>query len=797
MLHRAMDTAMTSVLSSSENVLFRFKSCISAKCRNAKIFLTRSVLQTFHALFSFVLHAIADIVRLKVKLFGDSRRKRMSASVFRSEWWAMVVCCCAFTMQASGVVENDNVLLGVLKREGYVAFPDIEVLHAKKPGLPALELRDAPTGGYAAKCKLNTMMYAGTHSDALEQFVVDHEGHWKGMKIVVGGAGKYVQVEWTMEAVRTASGYSGQLQAWKKEMAALNMAISKAMERMGPDRKKHEETRVFEQPDWGDIGVYLTAVTPAIAEAAGLDVPTGCQIVAVQKTWPAAAAGLQEGDIILEVNGAPVGAEKDVRVACTGNAGKALRVKIQRDGKRRTFTVPVQSLMEAAEAGDAYAQLRIGRNYFEGVQVAPDYEKAYRWFIQAHEQGTEPSANLVLALVCFSGLGVEKDHRRAMELLQPLADDEEPIALRMLGQCYMEGLGIRKNSARAVGYFSKAAELGDAGAMGWLGVCYMMGEGVGRDVRKAVSWYRKAALNGSADGMYLYGLALIEGEGVEQDIDEAMVWLRQAAKAGSSAAMGHLGLCAVLGLGMEQNSAQGLEWLKAGVAAGDAQSMVMLANIYKHGMIVPKDTKEALKLYRRAVLLNNAGAMTQLGICYLEGEGVPLDKKNAASWFKKAVDGQDAEGMVMLGLCYMNAWGVAENKREAYNCFQQAAGLGDASAMFLLGNCYANGYGVKKNEYLATQQYKNAADRDNTSAMALLGLAYIFGSGITEDAEAGIEWLKKAAGLGDADAMFTLGMCYNDGVGVIEDMDAAIDWMRQAAVAGSEDAVEYLDELGK
>ena len=56
----------------------------------------------------------------------------------------------------------------------------------------------------------------------------------------------------------------------------------------------------------GNLGVIYQSLTPELAEAFGLDKPEGALVVKVAPGTPAEAAGLRQGDVILEVNGRKV-----------------------------------------------------------------------------------------------------------------------------------------------------------------------------------------------------------------------------------------------------------------------------------------------------------------------------------------------------------------------------------------------------------------------------------------------------------------------------------------------------------
>ena len=84
-----------------------------------------------------------------------------------------------------------------------------------------------------------------------------------------------------------------------------------------------------------------------------------------------------------------------------------------------------QKTFQAAEQGNAQAQLDLGVMYYKGEGVRQDYAQAVQWFRKAAEQGV-----------------AEAQHN--------------------LGVAYDQGLGSRQDDAQAVQWYRKAAEQGHA-----------------------------------------------------------------------------------------------------------------------------------------------------------------------------------------------------------------------------------------------------------------------------------------------------------------------------------------------
>ncbi|MFT3726592.1 MAG: trypsin-like peptidase domain-containing protein [Terricaulis sp.] len=119
----------------------------------------------------------------------------------------------------------------------------------------------------------------------------------------------------------------------------------------------------FVQP-W--IGARLQAVTPDLARSIGLDRPDG---VLVAELYPRAAgerAGLQRGDVILQVAGAAVHDEAGVRYQfATQDAGSHVPLVVQRAGRRLTLTATA----EAPPGGSPAPVTITGQNPLSGSRV--------------------------------------------------------------------------------------------------------------------------------------------------------------------------------------------------------------------------------------------------------------------------------------------------------------------------------------------------------------------------------------------------------------------------------------------
>ncbi len=96
------------------------------------------------------------------------------------------------------------------------------------------------------------------------------------------------------------------------------------------------------QVERGWLGVQIQRVTPDIAESLGLKKPKGALISRVMPKGPAAAAGLKDGDVILEVDGKDIRRMRDLPRLIAGiDAGKTAELEIWRDGDEKEIEVKI------------------------------------------------------------------------------------------------------------------------------------------------------------------------------------------------------------------------------------------------------------------------------------------------------------------------------------------------------------------------------------------------------------------------------------------------------------------------
>jgi S1-C subfamily serine protease len=86
----------------------------------------------------------------------------------------------------------------------------------------------------------------------------------------------------------------------------------------------------------GYLGVWIVPLAAELGRALGVSPGVGALVGAVATNSPATTAGLEQGDVILEMNGSPVRSSEDLRLEIAQNSpGTRVELKVLRQGKQR------------------------------------------------------------------------------------------------------------------------------------------------------------------------------------------------------------------------------------------------------------------------------------------------------------------------------------------------------------------------------------------------------------------------------------------------------------------------------
>ena len=287
----------------------------------------------------------------------------------------------------------------------------------------------------------------------------------------------------------------------------------------------------------------------------------------------------------------------DIEANRSGARGSARTSRVL-SGKRCSLALAVllAAALPAAAASltdAALAEFRQGR-----------FAEALREWLQA-AQGGDARADLYVGVMYDGGLGVPHDPARALAWYRRAAEAGSAAGAFNVGVLYDSGVGVAQDQRRAATWYARAAARGFARAQYNLGLMYEAGIGVARDRRRAAALFTEASRHGiTAAGSHLAALGEKPAEAARkppdlpaapdtsmQDFDRAQQVLlsRGPAEAGRMAAL-----------------------FRHAAEQHNALAEYDLAYCYQHGMGVPADAAQAVGWYRRAEADAPAGTLRDI-----------------------------------------------------------------------------------------------------------------------------------------------------------------------------------------
>jgi TPR repeat protein len=218
----------------------------------------------------------------------------------------------------------------------------------------------------------------------------------------------------------------------------------------------------------------------------------------------------------------------------------------------------VTLFLRAANLGDSYAMMRIGRFYLNKGTPSDD-DKAFGWLKRAYEA---PNPNLdagaYLGACYLSGRGTKKDVRKAEEIIIPLANRNVVSAMTIAGNLLEYRAADKQKEAElnttplkrkqplnaeadeldreARKWYERAAAKGDWNALARLGRFYENGwGGLEKSDEEAEKRYQEGVKQANPLSMFFYGQFLIQKKPERRS--EAETLISQAASAGVPSAI--------------------------------------------------------------------------------------------------------------------------------------------------------------------------------------------------------------------------------------------------------------------
>jgi len=252
------------------------------------------------------------------------------------------------------------------------------------------------------------------------------------------------------------------------------------------------------------------------------------------------------------------------------------------------------ALQKKAEAGDAQAQVALGRALQDDGQAA-DKAAGAEWFRKAAQAGNAEGA-WMYGTASMAGDGVPRDRQAAIDWMRKSVNlDQNPDHMAVLAVALMSA---------------------------------------GNAPQEAVQWAQKAVDKGSTKGMEVLAMARLSGElGLPKDAALAEKLMTTAAQKGDTDAQLSLGQFYLTGMFGRPDAASGQRWLQTAADAGNAKAAGTLAYfliIGKEG--VPVDAARGVALAKKAIAGHEMLGHYALGVAYVTAAGVA--ENPAEGWYE-------------------------------------------------------------------------------------------------------------------------------------------------------------------
>jgi serine protease Do len=134
----------------------------------------------------------------------------------------------------------------------------------------------------------------------------------------------------------------------------------------------------------GYLGIGVADITSERAKALNLKEERGAEVTSVNVDSPAAKAGVQKGDVVLEYNGQTVqGTAQLTRLVRETPAGRQVRIVVSRNGSNQTLSATIEPRKNVMVFGDN--RLEIPEGAFRGMAIPsmppmdiPQFQMAWR-----------------------------------------------------------------------------------------------------------------------------------------------------------------------------------------------------------------------------------------------------------------------------------------------------------------------------------------------------------------------------------------------------------------------------------
>ena len=263
------------------------------------------------------------------------------------------------------------------------------------------------------------------------------------------------------------------------------------------------------------------------------------------------------------------------------------------------YAIALETLLPAAEAGDANAQNIVGVAFENGNGVPQDAARALEWYEKSVAQGFVKAQVNLGTLLREAPEGVVQDFARAARLLDAAMAADAPPAFWERGRMHRDGEGgpVDLDAARAA--FEKGLALGNGESGNALADLHRMGFGVAKDEARARALYSETARTGYVIGIGNLAYSYEAGVGGDVDAPAAYALYLEAVAGGDGNAAVNLADFLINTPGYWQSNAMAGAYCLLGLdlARDDQQAQFEKVCGDVHAALSDEEKAEAARIY--------------------------------------------------------------------------------------------------------------------------------------------------------------------------------------------------------
>lgn len=409
--------------------------------------------------------------------------------------------------------------------------------------------------------------------------------------------------------------------------------------------------------------------------------------------------------------------------------------------KKNSKDVNIIELFKQAAAVDYPPALtNLGILYYRGEIVVQDRQYGLQLLRRAAILGSETATQALQKIL--SNYETEQDQKIKLEEHQQdpyqieaakkRAEQGSGEAYHYLATLFLKGIGVTKDEKYAVSLLEKSCDLKYPEAMHDLGVFYFISSE--NDKKRGFELFKQAADMENVNAICSLATCYLNGHGVTADQKYAIELYNKAAEKSSYSALSNLATCYSEGLGVEKNYKAAGEYFLRALSEFNNKKINALRNGLQNSILIEElETDVAI----------NLNGMTKIGIYFFEGVEVQKDIDYGCKLLQKSSEHGNKVATLFLGTCFFNGHNVEQNYKEAIHYLQKSAQHGFDTAQYHLGLCYLHGYGIEKSIKRAIELLALASKKSVLAVRELMEI-YRLGKFITKDYHYIIELFKLA-----------------------------------------------------